>query len=112
MARRQVQVVGLGIIDLKDLGLRCLCSLAGCLCHRLQQSIQSSQRGRCCQPLVLVKGAQALQPSIKGLVQLRPQCRRLVEELAGPIPHRGGLTREGALSGEEFVEDDPSREDV
>ncbi|MCY1354745.1 hypothetical protein D9M68_724350 [compost metagenome] len=47
MACRQVQVVGLGIIDFNDLGLRCLCSLAGCLRHRLQQSIQSGQRGRC-----------------------------------------------------------------
>ncbi|MCY1354744.1 hypothetical protein D9M69_411350 [compost metagenome] len=61
---------------------------------------------------MLVKSAQGLQPSIKSLVQLRPQCRGLVEELAGPIPHRGWLTRKWALSGEEFVEDDPCGEDV
>ena len=112
MACHQVQVVGLGIIDFEDLRLWCFSWLIGHLRNGLQQSIQSSQRGRCGQPLVLIKSAQALQPSIKGLVQLRPQCRGLVEELPGPIPHRGGLAREGALSGEEFVEDDPCGEDV
>lgn len=80
--------------------------------HRLKKSVQARQCRGSSGALLFVESAQALQPGIEGLVQLRPQGRRFVQELTAPVPHGGRLTGKGALAGEHLVEDDARREDV